>query len=174
MLFYTYLYSSLLPNVYFLLILIFLFPLSLVITSQLFKIVLREVNLCILYEDNKANYTFNELFVLLKAFINKRLWFKSLELLEENHNILVGNMHQYFNAIGFIYYNMSQYNLAQLYYLKAVNLKEDYLIALQNLARLYHQQKKYMLAVSTYKSILLYDKHNLVACHYLQKQKTND
>lgn len=151
--------------------LVFLFPLCIVLTFQLFTMLVREFSFYLLSYKKEVDYSFNELFVLLKILVNKKLWFKSIKLLERQKGLVKENMHQYFNSMGFIYYNMKQYNLAQLYYLKAVNFKKDYLVALQNLAKVYDKQKKYVLAISTYESILLYDKDNKVANRYLKKRK---
>lgn len=171
MLFDTYLHSSWFPSIYFLLVLTFLFPLFILITYQLVKIILREITLYFLYKRRETNYTFNQLVTVLKMLVDKSLWFESIKLLEVNQSIPMKSMHQYFNFIGFIYYCMRQYDLAQLYYLKAINLKKNYVIALQNLAKVYDKQKKYMLAMLTYKSILLYDKKNTIANQYLQSKR---
>ena len=171
MLFDTHLQNIFLPNVYFLFILILLLLLFFLITFQLWKIIIREISFYFLNKKRQTEYSIDELFILLKILINKKLWFQSIKLMEANKNIQVKNMHRYCNFIGLIYYNMKQYGLAQAYYLKAINLKKDYVIALQNLAKLYDKQKQYDLAVSIYKSILIYDKYNVVASQYLQRKK---
>jgi len=68
---------------------------------------------------------------------------------------------------------MDQHNLAILYYLKALSSQEDYIIALQNLAKVYEKKKNYDLASSTFKKILKYDEFNILANEYLDKRNIN-
>ena len=94
-----------------------------------------------------------------------------MNLMESKKNIASENIHKYFNSIGYLYDSMHKYNLAILYYLKALSFKDNYVLALQNLAKVYEKKKQCTLALSTYQSILKYDKSNLLANEYLKKIK---
>ena len=58
----------------------------------------------------------NQFFYVVKYFSYKKFWFQCLNLLEKQLQIPLKQRHEYFNVVGFIYYNMAQYYLAELYY----------------------------------------------------------
>jgi len=170
-----YLYLSLgnsaILYIYFILILIFLIPFSFLVSLQLFQLIKFELYLNDLKQIDSKDYSMDELFNLLKILVKKKLWLTSINLMESKKNISSENIHKYFNSIGYLYDSMDKYNLAILYYLKALSFKDNYIVALQNLAKVYEKKKKYTLALSTYQSILKYDKFNLLANEYLKKIK---
>lgn len=133
--------DQLIPHIYLLLMLNLLIVFSALISFQVFQSIKLELSFNQLNLRNDNNYGMEELFDALKILIDKRLWFKSIKLIESTTNITMDNMPKYFNAIGFIYYNMNKYDLACLYYLKALSLKDNYLVALQNLAKVYEKKK---------------------------------
>lgn len=119
-------------------------------------------------------YSIDELFDMLNILIEKRLWFKAVKLMESGIDIPLNKMHQYFNALGLVYYSMGQYDLARLYYLKALDIKDNYIVALQNLAKVYEKAENYALVLSVYKSILKYDSTNKIAQQYIKKYSVNN
>ena len=131
------------PYIYFLVLLIFLALYSFFVTFQLYKLikvesffkknVLNNIDLC----------NMDQFFITLKLLSYKKLWFTSILLVERQKRISKGYIHRYFNAVGFVYYNMQEYDLAKLYYLKSLNEKNNYLVALSNLARVYEKKNKY-------------------------------
>lgn len=131
------------PYLYFLVLLIFLVLYSSFVTFQLYKLikiesffkknVLSNVDLC----------NMDQFFIALKLLSYKKLWFASILLVERQKKIPKGYIHRYFNVVGFIYYNMQEYDFAKLYYLKSLNEKNNYLVALSNLAKVYEKKNKY-------------------------------
>ena len=78
----------------------------------------------------------DQLFCLIKYFSYKKFWFQSLNLLEEQTQISLTQRHEYFNVVGFIYYKMNEYYLAELYYRISLSYKPDYIKALKNLSKI--------------------------------------
>ncbi len=107
-------------------------------------------------------------FGVLNTLARKKLWFESIKWIESRSNLQISKMHQYFNALGFVYYNMQRYDLAKLYYIEALEFKKDYIVALQNLAKLYEVLDDGKSAMSAYKRILKYDPSNKFAERYLK------
>lgn len=129
--------------IYFLVLLIFLVLYSLFITIQLYKFIKLELffKKNLLKKISPCNK--DQLFIMLRVLSSKKLWFTSIRLVEEQKDVVHKEIHRYFNAVGFIYYNMQKYDLAKLYYLKSLNEKSDYLIALNNLAKVYEKKNTY-------------------------------
>jgi len=139
---YLSLDKSTIPYLYFILILLFLIPFSVLVSLQLFQLIKFELSFNELKQIDSDNYSMDQLFNLLTILLKKQLWLNSIHLMESRKNIPSKNIHQYFNSIGYLYDSMDQYNLAILYYLKALSSQEDYIIALQNLAKVYVMKKK--------------------------------
>lgn len=131
------------PYIYFLVLLIFLVLYSLFITVQLYKFIKLELFFKKSLLKNIGLYNIDQLFIVLRVLSSKRLWFTSIRVVEEQKDIVRKEIHRYFNAVGFIYYNMQKYDLAKLYYLKSLNEKSDYLVALNNLAKVYEKKNTY-------------------------------
>nr|YP_007878159.1 conserved hypothetical plastid protein [Calliarthron tuberculosum]AGA63770.1 conserved hypothetical plastid protein [Calliarthron tuberculosum] len=162
------------PNLYFILLVIFLMPFSLIMTWQILQLILLESNYFKLCKKKTIDLSIDQLFVFVKILIKKRLWFKSLKLLESLEDVDLSYRHKYFNIFGFIYYKIEQYNLAKKYYLKSLYLKNNYLVALQNLAKVHELQKDYSLALKVYNSILSYDSNNKLANIKVARLKSRD
>jgi len=168
---YLSLDSSAIPYLYFILILLFLIPFAFFISVQLFQLIKFELYFNDLKQIDSDDYSIDQLFNLLKILVKKKLWLTCINLMESKKNIPSQNIHQYFNSIGYLYDSMGKYNLAILYYLKALSFKDNYIVALQNLAKIYEKKKNYNLALSAYQSILKYDKSNELANEYLERRK---
>lgn len=155
--------NSLIPDLYFILLLFFLIPFSFFVTSQLIQLISLENHYRQVFKQ-KSKYYLSEYFIfVVKILVEKRLWFVSIHFLESIASSDLKDSHRYFNIMGFIYYKMGEYNLAKEYYLKAISVKNDYILGLQNLAKVYEVEKAYDLALITYNSILSYDPENLLA-----------
>lgn len=127
------------PYLYFIILLFFLFLLSLLITWQLYNFTKLNVfsNLLKVEKTPKVkllNHT--DLFRSLKKLSSRKLWFDSLMLLESQLSLSADIKHNYFNAVGVIYQEMNQYDLAKLYFSYALLEKHNYAIALRNLNKL--------------------------------------
>lgn len=128
------------PYIYFFALLVFLFFYTFFLTLQLYKSINLELSFKKIKIDGSESFTLDQFFDNLKILSSKKLWLQSIELIERQKDIEIGKKHNYFNAVGFIYQNMGVYDLARLYYLQSLNKKEDYIIALNNLFRLYNRK----------------------------------
>lgn len=160
--------DELISFVYLVLLLLFLLPLSILIAYQSFNIVKLELCLTQLRASTSVDPAPADLFVAVKILIHKRLWFQAITLIESKYAMPKEAIHQYYNAVGFIYDNMCQYDLAQAYYVKSISINKRYITALQNLVKLYFKKRHYSLVLSTCNLILTYDKDNKVAQRYLR------
>lgn len=130
------------PYLYFLVLLIFLFLFTLFITFQLYNFFIFE--LFIKNEESSIieSFEINQFFYFIKCLLSKKCWFQSLKLLESQTNIPFYKMAEYFNVVGFIYYKMNQFHLAELYYKVSLSYKPGYAITLKNLSRIKESKKK--------------------------------
>lgn len=159
--------ASQFPHLYFALVLFFLIPLSSFIFFQLFRLVNLEICFYVIGNKNRAACTTDELLSLLSILVKKKLWLDSIKLIESRLIINDVYMYQYLNALGFTYYNMQKYDLAKFYYIEALKIKQDYILALQNLAKVYEVLRDNTLLKLTYESILKHDPVNKVASRQL-------
>lgn len=172
---FSEMYTKLIPSIYCIILLILLFPLFIIITLQLIQIVNLENQFNRLNQKNfTGNLSIDDAFILAKIYIKKKLWLSSIKILESKCLEDLDSKSKYFNVVGFSYYNMKQYDLAKSYYLKALSLKKDYLIALQNLAKIYELTNEVSLALETYNSVLLYDPDNSVIIRNIEILKNRD
>ena len=129
----------LMPYFYLIILLFFLSLYSLLITGQLYQFTSLNIFNRILpvKQVNQADsLTITKLFLSLKKLSSKGLWFDCLLLLELQSSLPIETRCSYFNAVGVIYQNMKQSDLAELYFLSALVEKSDYAPALRNLINL--------------------------------------
>ena len=129
------------PYLYFSFLLIFLLLFAIFLTVQLYKILKFE-----LFVRNKIfmkmeKLDLDQLFYVIKYFSYKKFWFHSLDMLEKQTQISLKRRHEYFNVVGFIYYKMTQYYLAELYYRVSLSYRPDYIKALKNLSKIEDMKK---------------------------------
>ena len=121
---------------YFLVLLIFLLSFAFFLTFQFYKLFTFEF-----FVKNETlsfveSVEINNLFYSIKCLLYKKRWLQSLELLESQVKIPLKKRPEYFNVVGFIYYKMNQYHLAELYYKVSLSYRPDYEIAVKNLSRI--------------------------------------
>lgn len=155
------------PELYLLLVLCALLPFSFFISFQLFQLLKRDILLRQVKQDLLNVHYDAQLFTFVSVLVNKKLWLDAIKIMEKNCRLRDLSLHRYFNALGFVYYSMQQYNLARIYYTKALGVKKNYLAALLNLAKLYRVTKEPVFLASTCRSILQYDPTNRMASRYL-------
>lgn len=154
------------PRLYFALVLSFLVPFSCFIAVQVYQLIGSEIHFLRVKQKFMLIHTGTELLGFLSVLLKKNLWFDAIRLMEIKCSLKDLRMHQYFNSLGFIYYNMQKYDLAKLYYIKALNIHGSYIVGLQNLAKAYEATKDTVLMMSTYQSILKLDPTNKIASQY--------
>ena len=84
----------------------------------------------------------DQIFYFVKYFSYKKFWFQCLNMLEKQTQLPLKQKHEYFNVVGFVYYKMAQYYLAELYYRVSLNYKPDYQKALKNLSKIEEMRLK--------------------------------
>ena len=124
------------PYLYFLFLLLFLLLFALFLTFQLYKLFKFELFFNNEVSRFEENVDINQFFSSIRYLLYKKRWFQLLNLLESQKRIPLKNMAEYFNVVGFIYYRMNQYYLAELYYKVSLSYKSDYTVALKNLSRI--------------------------------------
>lgn len=158
---------SQLPRLYFAFVLLFLIPFSCFIVLQLFRLIHAEASFYQLKKKDILLCTDNEVLCLLYIMLKKKLFFDAIKIIEVKQLYNDINLCQFMNALGFIYYNMHQYDLAKFYYIRALEIKNDYIAALQNIAKVYELTKENRLLKLTCDFILRHDPENKIARRYL-------
>lgn len=124
------------PYIYFSILLVFLFAYSSFMTWQLFNFIRVEIFLNRIFSEELVYSTSEEFSALLRILFITKQWFRALILLEAQKFLLIKEEYYYLNIFGVIYQNMQDYDLAQLYYLKSLDKKPGYSVAIKNLSRL--------------------------------------
>lgn len=158
------------PALYLLLVLCALVPFSFFVSFQLFQLLKRDVCFYQMKKDRPLIDTDIQLFDCFSVLVNKKLWFDAIKIMEKNYAMKDIGLHRYFNALGFVYYSIQEYNLAKVYYLRALEIQKSYVMALLNLAKVYKVTREAALLVSTCKTILKYDPVNKIANQYLSSR----
>ncbi len=155
------------PHLYFAFVLVFLIPFSCFIAFQLFKLINAEICFYKLRRDDALLCNSNEILRLSYVMLRKKLFFDAIQLIESKQSCNDIRIYQLMNALGFIYYSIHQYRLAKFYYIEALKIKNDYIVALQNIAKVYDLTKESCLLKLACESILKYDPENKIARQYL-------
>nr|AYR06573.1 hypothetical protein [Rhodogorgon sp.] len=146
------------PKIYFMFLYVFLLPFVVLITIQMVRIFMREYWLVILKRQQfNQNFTGDDMFNLARLYTSKKEWFSCIRTLESSLQNGLQNKYVYLNALGFCYYSMGYYDLAKNYYVNAINSKNDYTLALSNLAKVYVATKNHDKALKVYEVLLKYD-----------------
>nr|YP_010925506.1 hypothetical protein RMC00_pgp208 [Neoporphyra dentata]WKD83738.1 hypothetical protein [Neoporphyra dentata] len=85
---------------------------------------------------------------------------KSSELNNKESNITIANLH---NMLGFIYSEAKQINIAKNFYQQALQIDSNYVIALNNLAKIYEDTKDFKKADALYDKVLTLNLDNKIA-----------
>lgn len=151
---------------YLFLLLFVLTPICFIVTIQIFQLLFNyAIFRGILLKQNSRDVDISQILSLAKIYISRKKWFTCILMLEAE--IHIHDDPRYYNCIGFCYYNMKWNNLAKLYYLKALDKSPKYIIALSNLAKVYHLMEDEEKATELYQKIILLDNNNKVAKRFL-------
>nr|YP_009243953.1 hypothetical protein Sdur_150 [Sporolithon durum]AMK96195.1 hypothetical protein Sdur_150 [Sporolithon durum] len=161
------------PRLYLLVLLCTLVSICVVITNQVVHLINREKHY-IRLSKNLANnsISIDDFLALAKIYTLKKSWFSCIKLLEKQLISYKHFSHICYNAIGFCYYNMKFLNLSKTYYLYSIQSKSDYILALNNLAKVYKKIGLHNQAREVYESILYYQSNDSVAKHELTNKKS--
>jgi len=158
-----------LPRLYFALVLLFLIPFSCFIVFQLFHLTIVEIEFYQLKSKDIFACTDSEELRLLHIMARKHAWLDAIKLIELRKTVDGISLCQSMNALGFIYYSMRKYDLAKFYYIEALKMKSNYIVAMQNLVKVYEATKQSRLMKLVCQSILKHDSGNKIARRYLAK-----
>jgi tetratricopeptide (TPR) repeat protein len=120
----------------------------------------------------------NNFYKLGQIYLRKNFYEKAISLFrksllnwDSNDKIGLGSL---YNTLGFTYFQLKEYDYAKYYYLQAINLLPDYILALTNLGLIYETTKMYREAYDIYQTVLEYEKNNKIALSQLAliKRKT--
>lgn len=163
-------FSSDFPSLYLLSVLCALVPFSLLVSFQLFQLLKRDACFYQMRKDRSSIDTDVQLFDYFSILVNKKLWLDAIKIMEKNCAMRDLKLHRYFNALGFVYYSIQEYNLAKIYYLRALEIQKSYVVAMLNLAKVYQATQEEVLLVSTFRTVLDYDPTNKMAAQYLSSR----
>ena len=107
--------------IYFVILLLFLVPYSLLITWQLYTLVQSS---SLLLKRESEDSAASELPSSLRSLMFRRQWFDALQLLELQVFIPNNTQVSYFYAVGVIYNNMHESDLSELYFTHSLSKKE--------------------------------------------------
>ena len=110
------------------------------------------------YEDC---YQLGQLYLRKKLFLKAIVIFrKALKLWDPNDKIGLGNL---YNAIGFTFFNLEEYNYAIYYYQIALKIIPDHTLALVNLGYSFEKINLILKGYHCYKAALFWDPYNKLA-----------
>ena len=160
---------TILPIFYLSILTIFLLMLSWVITKQLKTIFLLESQFqYFLDESQNVTLKAEEVLAFAKVCVAKQCFTKAV--IESHFALKTYNAAKYqltlaqiYNMLGFIYYEASQKTLAKEFYQKAIELDPNYIIALNNLAKIYEDIQDLKKALILYSKVLNLNPSNHIA-----------
>lgn len=161
-----------LPIVYLSILALFLLIFSWLISQQLKTIFLLESQFQYFLDKSKNNelgiedsFAFSKVCIAKKLFtraiIESQLVLQKNLLLKSPENAAI--IAKLYNMLGFIYYEADQKKLAKNFYERALELDSNYIVALNNLAKIYEDTKNFLKAEAIYNKVLNIDKSNQLA-----------
>nr|YP_011007219.1 hypothetical protein V2494_pgp021 [Pleurophycus gardneri]QWK42491.1 hypothetical protein [Lessoniopsis littoralis]WAM64506.1 hypothetical protein [Pleurophycus gardneri] len=160
--------NSLFPLVYSIALFVFLFIISFYILKQITNTQKLEKKIFRLQESiKKDNVSYETFYKLGQLYLKKKLFYKAILLFRQalkawnpNDKIGLGSL---YNTIGFTYFTLKQYNLANYYYSIAIEIIPDYTLALTNLGYSYEKLNLSVESYNCYKNALVWDPENRLA-----------
>ena len=117
------------------------------------------------------NYKLGQLYLCKKIYTKAITLFRnSLQYWDKNDEIGLGSL---YNTLGFTYFKLKQYESAIYYYIQAIDLLPDYILALTTLGLAYENKQMYKDAFKIYLNVLKYEKKNKIALARLSIIKLN-
>lgn len=172
-----------LPIFYLSILTIFLISLSWIISKQLKTIFLLESQFKY-FTDKRQTETIGleESFAFAKVCVAKQLFVNAIvesqnvlknnrEFNNADHNQTIANL---YNMLGFIYYEAGYLVFSKDFYSKAIEIDSNYLVALNNLAKIYEDTKDFKQAEVLYKQVLKINCNNQIAIRrmkFIEKTK---
>lgn len=102
-----------------------------------------------------AKKSFSQAIIESQLALKKNLEFNMLD-----NNTVIANL---YNTLGFIYSEAGQVQLAKTFYKQALQIDPNYVVALNNLAKIYEELKDFKQAESLYDTVLTLQVNNKIA-----------
>nr|QCI07204.1 hypothetical protein [Hypnea pannosa] len=118
-------------------------------------------NYTFLYLETKHNY--EELLEVLQIHIKQKNWLACITKIEQKIKKEKNLPTECYNIIGYCYYSIEIYNLANYYYQQALQKNPNSMVTLLNLGEMYTVIKKYKEAYNIYNKINMIDSNNKIA-----------
>nr|YP_010903603.1 hypothetical protein REP92_pgp172 [Hypnea wynnei]WCH56455.1 hypothetical protein [Hypnea wynnei] len=113
--------------------------------------------------NSKINKNHKELLEILQVHINRKNWLACIikveQIIKNKENLSI----EYYNIIGYCYYSIKIYHLANYYYQQTIQQEPNNIIALFSLGKIYILTKKYKKAYDIYNTIIILDSNNKIA-----------
>lgn len=160
--------NSIFPLFYSIALFFFLFFISFYILKQIINTQKLEKKIFYLQELVKKDdlyhedcYQLGQLYLRKKLFLKAIVVFrKALKLWDPNDIIGLGNL---YNAIGFTFFNLEEYDYAIYYYKIAVQIIPDHTLALINLGYAFEKINSFVTGYNCYRAALFWDTSNDLA-----------
>lgn len=148
-------------------LLLFLVPLSYFVSVELFHL----IELTLLYLrfgifTKKLALDQNNGAILFNFYCRRKKWLLSISLMELFSVLNLMNSSLAFGSLAYLYMQLSYWDIAEYYYLKAVSCSPYDVNALSNLANMYNILKKEEKALDVYRQIFLLDNNYSVPKKY--------
>lgn len=148
----------------------FLIPLALFVTNQFLQFFKLYYISCFLFLSyfsmvKKKLNTLNFM-KLFDFYVISKQWFLAICLLEFFNSYHKVSEDWFFISLAFCYRKLSYYNIAEYYYLKAIDISCEDIVLLAALANMYDQIDEYNKAFNIYRQIYHLDKSYLIPERY--------
>lgn len=169
--------NSIFPLLYSIALFIFLFFISYYILKQIINTQKLEKKIFKLQELVKKDdlyyedcYQLGQLYLRKKLFLKAIVVFrKALKLWDPNDKIGLANL---YNAIGFTFFNLEEYDYAIYYYKVAIKIIPDHTLVLINLGYAFEKINSIITGYNCYKAALFWDPYNeLASTRFLAVEK---
>nr|YP_009051142.1 hypothetical protein [Galdieria sulphuraria]AIG92584.1 hypothetical protein [Galdieria sulphuraria] len=149
------------------------------IYSQVFKFIKQEFyiyRLNTLLSNNHKNNCYIY-FLLGAVYLDKACLKQALDFFIKSYNSYEDNagvpLIQIYNSIGYVYMHIEEYNLAIKFFEKCIAIQPNYIISINNLAKVYEKINDIKKAIDLYQLVLSYDNQNKTAIDRLNKLFAN-
>lgn len=138
-----------------------------IIIRQIFKTRQLENQLSKLQKKiNSGKVDPQDYYELGSIYLNKKLYSQSIQMFQKalkSKDLAKENLALIYNALGFAYAALEQYDLAIRQYKEALKCQENYVIAWNNLGYSYERKNLTVQALEAYENALKYDPNNETA-----------
>lgn len=145
----------------------FLAIVAVIVIRQIFKTRQLENQLSKLQKKiNSGKVDPQDYYELGSIYLNKKLYSQSIQMFQKalkSKDLANENLALIYNALGFAYAALEQYDLAIRQYKEALKCQENYVIAWNNLGYSYERKNLTVQALEAYENALKYDPNNETA-----------